>query len=190
MFNLIIPSSLKEKLTPSSTDTLVHVLYLQWAYILSQIIILNLSKEQVGDWGSLIIPIMGGCIPAILLYRMVRRWRKKEIRKGTKEHRGENKDAPDEQNLPNKKGDEPDNVATKAAASEKPTSAFYLWFNEVGRELVMEDEPGMELKEVARMGGKIWRALEKEERQRWKKKLVKCKEMYEKERKRMEQKQQ
>ena len=52
MFSLIIPAAIKEKLTPSSMDTLVYVLYLQWACMVTLIVILNLSSELVGDWAG------------------------------------------------------------------------------------------------------------------------------------------
>ena len=51
MFSIIISAAIKEKLTPSSTDTLVYMLYLQWAYMVTLLVILNLSSELVGDWG-------------------------------------------------------------------------------------------------------------------------------------------
>ena len=49
---MIIPAAIKDKLTPSSTDTLVYMLYLQWAYMVTFIVIMNLSRELVGDWAS------------------------------------------------------------------------------------------------------------------------------------------
>ena len=79
MISLIIPAAIKEKLTPSSTDTLVYVLYLQWAYMVTLIVILNLSSELVGDWGCIFLPLVGGCLPAVLLYRVARKWRMKNV---------------------------------------------------------------------------------------------------------------
>ena len=38
----LIPSDIKEKLTPNSTYTLVYVMYLQWAYMVTLMVILNL----------------------------------------------------------------------------------------------------------------------------------------------------
>ena len=76
----IIPLNIKEKLNPSSTDTLVYVMYLQWASLVTLMVILNLSKEVVGDFGCIWLPLVGGCVPFVLLYRVVRRWRKKNIK--------------------------------------------------------------------------------------------------------------
>eukprot|EP00091_Calanus_sinicus_P015057 TRINITY_DN32939_c0_g1_i1.p2 TRINITY_DN32939_c0_g1~~TRINITY_DN32939_c0_g1_i1.p2 ORF type:complete len:134 (+),score=59.90 TRINITY_DN32939_c0_g1_i1:26-403(+) len=78
----LIPSDIKEKLTPNSTDTLVYVMYLQWAYMVTLMVILNLSKEVVGDCGCIVLPLVAGCLPAVLLYRVVREWRKKSEMKG------------------------------------------------------------------------------------------------------------
>ena len=88
MFSLIIPAAIKEKLTPSSTDTLVYVLYLQWAYMVTLIVILNLSSELVGDWGCIFLPLVGGCLPAVLLYRVVRKWRMKNVDQKVKQEKG------------------------------------------------------------------------------------------------------
>ena len=80
MLSLIL-SDIKEKLTPSSTDTLVYVMYLQWAYMVILMVVLNLSKEMVGDCGCLFLPLVGGSVPAVLLYRVVGNWRKKNVDK-------------------------------------------------------------------------------------------------------------
>ena len=79
---LLIPYEIKEKLTPKSTDTLVYVMYLQWAYMVTLMVILNLSKEVVGDCGCIVLPLVAGCLPAVLLYRVVREWRNKSEMKG------------------------------------------------------------------------------------------------------------
>ena len=190
MLNLIIPSSIKEKLTPSSTNTLVHVLYLQWAYLITLIVILNMTKEMVGDWGTIFLPMLGGCIPAIFLYITIRNWRKKETRRTVVD---------DEDFNPKMTETEIGSSSTEESASEtsktkmkklsKPTSAYFLWFNEVGREMVMEENPDLKFKEVARKAGKVWTDMDKQERMMWKKKLGDLKEKYEEEKKKMVKKQ-
>ena len=66
-------------MTPSSTDTLVYELYLQWAYMVTLIEILNLSSELVGDWSCIFLLLVGGCLPAVLLYRVAGKWRMKNV---------------------------------------------------------------------------------------------------------------
>ena len=186
MFNLIIPTSIKEKLTPSSTNTLVHVLYLQWAYMLTQMIILNMSKELVGDWGSLLLPVLVGCMPSIFLYRMIRNWRKTVSEDVTEDKNPEDKNNEELSTISNKaETSSSDESLPGMTKLRKPSISYFLWFNEVGRELVMEENPDMELKEVAKKAGKVWQGKGKEEKKMWKKKLMECKEKYEKEMKNM-----
>jgi hypothetical protein len=91
MFSLI-PSDIMEKLTSNSTNTLVYVMYLQWAYMVTLMVILNLSKEVVGDCGCIVLPLVAGCLPAVMLYGVVREWRKKSEMKGVDvEEKDENK---------------------------------------------------------------------------------------------------
>ena len=103
--SFIIPAAIKEKLTPSSTDILVYVLYLQWAYMATLIVIMNLSRELVGDWGCIFLPLVGGCVPAVVLYRVVRKWRKKNLDKKVKQEKGTGvkKEADDTETDGNKK---------------------------------------------------------------------------------------
>ena len=173
MFNLIIPSSIKEKLTPSSTNTLVHVLYLQWAYIITLIVILNMPKEMVGDWGTIFLPMVGGCIPAIFLYITVRNWRKKETRRTVLHDEVVNPETMIEKEVESSSTEESasETSKTKMKKLSKPTSAYFLWFSEVGREMVMEENPDMKLKQVDnyKTAGTIWKDLDRHERIMWKK---------------------
>ena len=67
---------------------------------------------------------------------------------------------------------------------EIPT-AYMLWFNEVGRDMVMEENPDLELKDVSREAGKIWRKMDEEEKDMWEKKLIQLQRKYEEEKKKL-----
>ena len=67
---------------------------------------------------------------------------------------------------------------------EIPT-AYMLWFNEVGRDMVMEENPDLELKDVSREAGKIWRKMDEEEKDMWEKKLIQLQKKYEEEKKKL-----
>ena len=182
MFNLIIPYSIKEKLTPSSTKTLVHVLYLQWAYIITLIVILNMPKWMVGDWGTIFLPMLGGWIPAIALYMIIRNWRKKDVRRSVVDDEDM---TPESRSTANTETSSTEESASEKSKLTRPTSAYFLWFSEVGREMVMEENPDLKFTEVARKAGKIWKDLDKQEKMMWKQKLGELREKYEKEKRKM-----
>ena len=52
------------------------------------IVIMNLSRELVGDWGCIFLPLVGGYVPAVFWYRVVRKWRKKNLDKKVKQEKG------------------------------------------------------------------------------------------------------
>jgi len=297
----LIPSKLKAKFSRVSTDTLVLVLYLQWAYLVALAVILSLPRDLVGDWGCVSLPLLVGCLPAILLYKRLGKWRKrgatKDVAKqdnkdfdvaifgstggkdndnAAKEMSTESsaepamvvaiRDASDSESsgikyklneaitepsdkivtmkeetsdsesesssnitpndqkvvengsessgsifkkrkkttakekpksaineLPEKKKKSPAVLSKKTQKKikgapgklKKPTNAYMLWFNEVGREQILKENPELNFLEASKKGGQVWKSMEEETISAWKTKAVDLKKKYDTEKKKL-----
>ena len=64
-------------------------------------------------------------------------------------------------------------------------TAYMLWFNEIGRDMVMVENPDLEIENVSKEAGKIWRKMDKEEKDKWEKKLIQLQKKYDEEKKKL-----
>jgi len=212
MFNL-------NKLNVSTTNTLVHMLYLQWIYIITQIIIMVImSEETVGEREVIFLPMF------VVFFFIILYWIKGVIKSkmgtikpseldkdsGSLSSDSELTSSSESASKSKKKRTKKTKIAShsevksleksKSSSSsssesssgsesktlkKKPSSPYFLWFSEIGREMVMEENSDMEIKDVAREAGKIWREMDIEERNKWRNKLDELQKKYEKEKKKL-----
>nr|CAG4644640.1 EOG090X02Z1 [Leptodora kindtii] len=61
---------------------------------------------------------------------------------------------------------------------KRPQSAYFLWLNDVGREQIKKENPGISITDVSKKAGEMWKKVD--DRSVWEAKAVKAKEAYEK----------
>merc|ERR1711909_72438 len=64
---------------------------------------------------------------------------------------------------------------------KKPMSAYFLWLNEEGRELIKKETPGASVTEVAKTAGAKWGAIDETTKKKYEKMHKDLKEKYEEE---------
>ena len=68
-----------EKLKPNTVDKLVHVMYIQWTFMLTQMMILQVPGDIIGNTGAFLLPFIAGSASALMLFRnSFKRQRKNE----------------------------------------------------------------------------------------------------------------
>eukprot|EP00092_Neocalanus_flemingeri_P038162 GFUD01041539.1.p1 GENE.GFUD01041539.1~~GFUD01041539.1.p1 ORF type:complete len:401 (-),score=96.09 GFUD01041539.1:181-1383(-) len=63
----------------------------------------------------------------------------------------------------------------------KPTQAYMLWLNQEGRELIMKENPGCGVTEMAKNAGRKWREMEEDTKKKYEEMYKELKEKYEEE---------
>merc|ERR1712034_207202 len=64
---------------------------------------------------------------------------------------------------------------------KKPMSAYFLWLNEEGRELIKKENPGASVTEVAKTAGTKWGAIDESTKKKYEEMHKDLKEKYEEE---------
>jgi len=58
-------------------------------------------------------------------------------------------------------------MSSRAARPKRPVSAFLLWLNSSGREIIKSEHPELKVPEVAVKGGELWRSMAAEDKSVW-----------------------
>jgi len=89
------------------------------------------------------------------------------------------KEARKKSSAPSERKSKPKKKTKLPGQPKKPMSAYFLWLNEEGRELIKKENPGVGVTEVAKIAGTKWGSIEEDTKKKYEKMHKELKEKYE-----------
>merc|ERR1719334_2785766 len=103
----------------------------------------------------------------------------KSKRRKEKAEKKASKAARKKSSAPSERKSKPKKKTKLPGQPKKPMSAYFLWLNEEGRELIKKENPGVSVTEVAKIAGTKWGSIEEDTKKKYEEMNKELKEKYE-----------
>lgn len=105
----------------------------------------------------------------------------KSKRRKEKAEKKASKAARKKSSAPSEKKSKPKKKTKLPGQPKKPMSAYFLWLNEEGRELIKKENPGVSVTEIAKIAGSKWGSMNEDTKKKYEEMNKELKEKYEEE---------